>query len=77
MHYVYSLKCKGGYYVGYANDLKDRLTRYQKDYVPATANRLPIELAFYLAIKDKNKTFQMEKYLKSDSGRVFINKHLI
>ena len=75
MHYVYSLKCKDGYYVGYTDDIIDRLDRHTKGNVPATANRLPIALEFYFAIEDKHKAFEFEKYLKSGSGRAFINKH--
>ncbi|MEK7088894.1 MAG: GIY-YIG nuclease family protein [Patescibacteria group bacterium] len=77
MYYVYSLKCKDGFYVGCTDDLKDRLSRHQKGNIPATSNRLPLELDFYFAIKDKYKAFNFEKYLKSGSGRAFIKKHLI
>lgn len=75
MYYVYSLKCKDGYYVGCADNLKDRFDRHQKGYVSATANRLPVTLDFYLAISDKYKAFEFEKYLKSGSGRAFTKKH--
>src|SRR3989344_9607553 len=37
MYYVYSLKCKDGFYVGCTDNLKDRLGRHQKGNVPATA----------------------------------------
>ncbi len=77
MYYVYSLKCKDGYYVGCTDDLDDRMERHEKGRVPATSNRLPIELEFYFAISDKYKTFEFEKYLKSGSGRAFINRHLV
>lgn len=72
MHYVYSLKCSDGYYVGCTNDLKDRFCRHQKGQVPETAERLPIELVFYFAIDDKYKAFEFEQYLKSGSGRLFL-----
>ncbi|HCP08347.1 MAG TPA: hypothetical protein DIT25_00925 [Candidatus Moranbacteria bacterium] len=75
MHYVYSLKCKEGYYIGCTDDLKDRINRHAKGNVPATANRLPIKLEFYLAIENKYKAFEFEKYLKSGSGRAFTKKH--
>jgi predicted GIY-YIG superfamily endonuclease len=75
MYYVYSLKCKDGYYIGCTNDMQGRLERHQKGHVPATANRLPICLEFYFAVDDKNKAFEFEKYLKSGSGRAFIKKH--
>ena len=76
MYYVYSLQCKEGYYVGCTDNLKDRLERHEKGYVPATVNRLPIKLDFYFAIEDNCKAFEFEKYLKSGSGRAFIKKHL-
>jgi len=76
MHYVYSLKCKDGFYVGCTDDLKDRINRHKKGYVTATVNRRPLELDFYFAISDKYKAFEFEKYLKTGSGRAFINRHL-
>ena len=77
MYYVYSLKCKDGYYVGCTDSIEERLQRHQKGQVPATANRLPTSLEFCFAVKNKYKAFEFEKYLKSGSGRAFINKHLI
>lgn len=77
MHYVYSLRCKDGYYVGCTDNLRDRIERHQKGNVPATAKRLPVKIDFYLAISDRYKAFNFEKYLKSGSGREFIKKHLI
>ena len=75
MYYIYSLKCKDGYYIGCTDDLKSRVKRHQKGSVPATANRLPAELDFYFAVEDKYRAFEFEKYLKSGSGRAFIKKH--
>jgi len=75
MYKVYSLKCRDGFYIGCTNNLEKRLERYKKGQVPATTDRLPVELAFYFAINDKYQAFNFEKYLKSGSGRAFINKH--
>ena len=77
MYYVYSLKCKDGFYIGCTDNLEDRISRHEKGHVPATTNRLPIDLEFYVAISDKYKVFEFEKYLKSGSGRAFIKKHLM
>ena len=77
MYYVYSLKCKNGYYVGCTNNLASRIERHKKGHVSATANRLPIKLDFYFVTKDKYTAYNFEKYLKSGSGRAFIKKHLI
>lgn len=77
MYYIYSLKCIDGYYIGCTDNIEERLQRHHKGQVPATTNRLPISLEFYFAVEDKYKAFEFEKYLKSGSGRAFINKHLI
>jgi len=75
MHYVYSLKCKDGFYIGCTDNLKDRVERHKNGHVPATVYRLPIKLDFYFAISDKYKAFEFEKYLKSGSGRNFTKRH--
>ncbi|MEX0931786.1 MAG: GIY-YIG nuclease family protein [Candidatus Paceibacterota bacterium] len=75
MYYVYSLKYKDGFYIGCTDNLKDRIDRHTKVQVPATAQRLPVSLEFYFAIKDKYKAFEFEKYLKSGSGRAFLKRH--
>ena len=77
MFYVYSLKCKDGFYVGCTNDLKDRISRHQKGQVDATKDRLPVKLDFYVALDNEYKAFNFEKYLKSGSGRAFIKKHFV
>ncbi len=75
MHYVYIL----GYndvslYTGCTEDFKAGYQRHINGHVPATKSRLPVELSFYCAFKDKYKAFEFEKYLKSGSGRAFIKK---
>ncbi|MDP3990805.1 MAG: GIY-YIG nuclease family protein [Candidatus Nealsonbacteria bacterium] len=77
MYYVYSLKCNDGNYIGCTDNLVGRLKRHQSGSIPATEGRLPLKLDFYFAINDKYKAFRFERYLKSGSGRAFLNKHLI
>jgi predicted GIY-YIG superfamily endonuclease len=77
MYYVYSLRCRDGFYIGCTDNLKDRIKRHQKGLVPATLNRLPIELDFYFGINNKYKAFEFEKYLKSGSGRAFLKNHFV
>jgi predicted GIY-YIG superfamily endonuclease len=78
MYAVYILKCADGKpYTGCAENLEERLIRHNNGYVPATESRRPVRLITYVAFIDKYKAFNFEKYLKSGSGRAFINKHLI
>lgn len=78
MQYVYILKCSDGHpYVGCTDDLKSRIDRHQKGHVLATENRVPVKLVFYSSFGSKYKAFEFEKYLKSGSGRAFLNKRLI
>ncbi len=76
MYYVYSLKCKDGYYIGYTKDLKNRFKRHKSGGSIATRDRRPLSLDFYFATADKHKALKLEKYLKSGSGRAFTKKHL-
>jgi predicted GIY-YIG superfamily endonuclease len=77
-YYVYILKCKDGLpYTGCTDNLKNRIDRHNKGYVPATKERLPIKLIFYFAFSNKYTAFNFEKYLKSSSGRAFLKKHAI
>lgn len=77
MYYVYILRCADEKpYTGCTENIKARLERHSKGYVPATRERRPIKLTQYVAFQDKQKAFEFEKYLKSGSGRAFIKKHL-
>jgi predicted GIY-YIG superfamily endonuclease len=75
MQYVYILRCADGLpYTGCTKDLKERFNRHRTGQVPATRSRLPVELVFYCAFIDKYMAFNFEKYLKSGSGRAFLQK---
>jgi putative endonuclease len=78
MYYVYILQCNDASpYTGCTKDLKAGFQRHISGLVPATKPRLPVNLVFYCAFKDKYKAFEFEKYLKSGSGRAFMQKRLI
>lgn len=77
MQYVYILKCSDNRtYVGCTNDLRDRIKRHSQKNIPATKDRLPVQLLAYFAFETTNVAFKFEKYLKSGSGRAFLKKHL-
>jgi len=78
MYYVYILKgSKGKIYTGYTSNIEERMIRHQKGFVPATKDKLPLELETYVVFKDKYKAYNFEKYLKSGSGRAFLRKRLV
>ncbi|NCI50090.1 GIY-YIG nuclease family protein [Sediminibacterium roseum] len=78
MQYVYILRCSNGHtYVGCTQDLRERFDRHSNGHVPATKRLLPVTLLFYCAFTDKPAAFAFEKYLKSGSGRAFMNKRLL
>jgi len=77
MHYVYILICNDKKtYIGCTQDIEERLDRHNSENVPATKNRLPIELFSYFAFQDKYTAFNFEKYLKSGSGRAWLKRHI-
>jgi putative endonuclease len=77
-YFVYILQCAdGSYYTGCTSNLTDRLNRHSRGSVPATLNRRPIQLVTYVVFSEKYKAFAFEKYLKTGSGRAFLNKRLI
>jgi len=78
MWYVYILKCSNGeFYKGCTINIEERLKRHHSGYVAATTKLRPLELITYIAFSDKYKAYSFEKYLKSGSGRAFLNKHFV
>ena len=78
MYYVYILKCcDNSPYTGFTENLKERFRRHINGHVPATKQRLPLDLIFYCAFNDKYKALEFEKYLKSGSGRAFMHRHFL
>ena len=78
MWYVYILQCSNGdYYKGCTNNMEERFSRHQKGHVDSTKKLLPVKLISYTMFTDQQKAYAFEKYLKSGSGRAFINKHFL
>ena len=79
MHYVYlmeSLSLGGRRYVGYSDDLRQRIADHNAGKNPSTAPFRPWRLAAYLAFASKRRTLSFERYLKSGSGHAFTRRHL-
>ena len=71
MYYTYVLKSLKDkkLYIGRSDDLKKRIDEHQKGKVDATRHRLPIELIFYEAFKNKADAIRRENYFKTTKGK--------
>lgn len=76
MYYTYILRNyeTGRYYVGYTNDLKNRLKEHLSGKVQSTKSNLNYQLEWYCAFKTEKQAIAFEKYLKSGSGIAFMKK---
>ena len=78
MYFVYILRCSNTkLYIGCTQNITERINRHKKGLVVATRYLLPVKLISCLIVANKCKAYQLEKYLKSGSGRAFIKKHLL
>lgn len=66
MYYVYTLKSKKNdeYYVGYTNDLKNRLYIHNQGLNESTKRYTPWELIYYEAYTTSQAALAREKVLK-------------
>jgi putative endonuclease len=76
--YVYVLRSNvdGGFYIGYSADLKRRLAEHKRGASFATSYRRPWKLIYYEAYLDRRDAEGRERYLKSGSGRRFLERQL-
>jgi len=77
-HFVYIARCSDdSVYVGCTKDLQRRIKDHNSGKVKSTSYRRPITILSYLVFTEKYKAFYFEKYLKTGSGRAFLNKMLV
>jgi putative endonuclease len=78
MFYTYILKSKvdNKLYVGWTDNLKDRLIKHQKGQVSSTKLRRPFELIYYEACLNREDAIKREKSLKTGFGRAYIKRRL-
>ena len=78
MYYVYVLKSKKDkeIYIGYSADLKTRFSEHNKGKVKSTKSRIPFELVYYEAYKNKNDATKREHFLKTHQQRDLLKERL-
>jgi predicted GIY-YIG superfamily endonuclease len=80
MYYVYLLRSKDHpdqTYVGSTSDLRKRLTEHNAGKSIHTNKFKPWNLMAYVALPEQHHAEELERYLKSGSGRAFANRHLL
>ncbi|MDP8230924.1 MAG: GIY-YIG nuclease family protein [Candidatus Gorgyraea atricola] len=79
MWYVYLIKSiKFKYrYIGSSNDVYKRLEEHNKGICKASNPYKPFKLISYIAVEDKNKAIELERYLKTGSGSAFLKKRIL
>ena len=80
MYFVYvikSIEYPDQIYVGYTSNLTNRLEVHNNGGSPHTAKYKPWMLITFSGFTSKDVATRFEKYLKSQSGRAFLNKRFI
>lgn len=80
MYYVYILRSvprPEKTYTGLTNNLKLRLQQHNAGQTSYTRRFKPWQIAFYAAFPARQPAELFETYLKSGSGRLFAERHLL
>lgn len=78
-YYAYILESEtipGSFYVGYTENLTQRLAKHNRREVPHTAKFVPWHIKSAVAFRSQEKAMAFERYLKTGSGRAFAKKRL-
>jgi predicted GIY-YIG superfamily endonuclease len=76
--YVYILlsqRDEHRFYTGLTDDLRKRLTNHAAGRIRHTLKLRPWRLKIYVALSDRVRAADFERYLKSASGRAFVKRH--
>jgi len=64
------------HYIGWTNDIKERLKKHFEGKVIATKDRRPLKLVYCEICLDKQKAIKREKYFKTGFGRRFLKNRI-
>lgn len=80
MVYVYlieSVHHRQQHHVGITHELKQRLLDHNEGKSPQTRKYKPWHLVAYVGFADETIALEFEKYLKSESGEIFLKRHFM
>lgn len=76
--YVYVLESKkdGRWYTGATQDLRKRLEQHQSGKARATKGRGPLALVYFEASRNREDTYDRERFLKTGMGKRYLKNRL-
>ncbi len=76
MYYTYVLKSEkdNKLYVGYTQNIEDRLDKHNKGLIESTKNRRPFRLVYYEACLEQRDAIAREEQLKTGFGRAYLKR---
>ena len=77
--YVYVLKslARRFLYVGSTRDVPRRVQEHDDGLVQSTKAYRPLKLVAYIAVESEAKARELEKYLKTGSGKAILKKRIL
>jgi putative endonuclease len=78
MYFVYLLESlkDGGWYIGFSEEVNQRVIFHNAGNNASTKERRPLRLIYYEAYLCKKDALGREKFLKSGSGHRFLKRQL-
>lgn len=78
MYYVYVIESikKGNLYIGFTNDLRQRLKKHNQGLNKSTKPYIPWNLIYYEACLHKKDAERREHYFKTNQGRRLLKRRL-
>ena len=78
-YFIYVLQSlkDGNLYTGLTKDLRARVAQHNFGQNKSTKNRRPLKLIYFEGYLSEADAVGREKFLKSGSGKKFINKQLV
>src|ERR1700683_4616964 len=65
------------YYIGFTENIDQRIKEHNEGKSLHTAKYGPWQIEVYLAVPSRKKALDLERYLKSGSGRAFLQRHIL
>ena len=78
MYYNYVLQSikNGSFYIGFTNNLRNRLQRHNGKQILSTKRYTPWKLIYHEACLDEKDALRREKYLKTTQGSRLLKRRL-